>query len=57
EVIDAWNSQYTELDENTHHSISLKLSAGEHSIRIVHAENTGLATLQFYLSPETRQRL
>ena len=49
EVIDAWDSKYTELDENTHHRKKIKLSTGEHSFRIVHAENNGLATLQFYL--------
>ena len=52
EVINAWDSKYTELDENTHHRISIKLSAGEHSFKIVHAENTGLATLQFYIKPD-----
>ena len=51
EVIDAWDTQYTELDENTHHRINIKLKAGEHSFKIVHAENTGLATLQFYIKP------
>ncbi len=52
EVIDAWNSKYTELDENTHHRIRLQLSKGQHSFRIVHAEKTGLASLQFYIKPE-----
>ncbi len=52
EVIDAWNSKYTELDENTHHRIRLQLSKGEHRFRIVHAEKTGLASLQFYIKPE-----
>lgn len=52
EVIDAWNSEYVELDENTYHGTTLTLSKGEHRIRIVHAEKTGLATLQFYFSPE-----
>jgi hypothetical protein len=51
EVIDAWDTKYTELDENTHHRINIKLKAGEHSFKIVHAENTGLATLQFYIKP------
>ncbi|MEO7531800.1 MAG: right-handed parallel beta-helix repeat-containing protein [Sediminibacterium sp.] len=51
EVINAWDSRYTELDENTHHRINLKLSSGEHDFRIVHAENKGLATLQFYIEP------
>lgn len=52
EVIDAWDTKYTQLDENTHHRISLTLAKGEHSFRIIHAERTGLATLQFYLKPE-----
>jgi hypothetical protein len=30
EVINAWDSKYTELDENTHHRINIKLSKGEH---------------------------
>lgn len=51
ELINAWDSKYTELDENTHHRKQIRLSAGEHRIRIVHAENKGLATLQFYLKP------
>jgi nitrous oxidase accessory protein NosD len=51
EVINAWDSKYTELDENTHHRINIKLSAGEHNFRIVHADNKGLATLQFYMRP------
>ena len=52
EVINAWDSQYTELDENTNHFISIKLKTGEHSFKIVHAEKTGLATMQFYIKPE-----
>ena len=51
EVMNAWDSKYTELDENTHHRINIKLSKGEHSFQIVHAEKTGLATLQFYIRP------
>ncbi len=51
EMIDAWDTKYTERDEDTHHRISIKLSAGEHMFRIVHAENKGLATLQFYIQP------
>ncbi|HEY1020337.1 MAG TPA: right-handed parallel beta-helix repeat-containing protein [Sediminibacterium sp.] len=51
ELINAWDSQYTELDENTHHRTRIKLSAGEHRFRIVHAEKKGLATLQFYFKP------
>ncbi len=51
EIIDAWDTKYTEFDENTHHRINIKLSAGEHSFKIIHAERTGLATLQFYIQP------
>jgi len=51
EVINAWDSQYTALDENTHHRTRIKLSAGEHRFRIVHAEKKGLASLQFYFKP------
>jgi parallel beta-helix repeat protein len=51
EVIDAWDTKYTELDENTHHRINIQLNTGEHTFRIVHAENAGLATLQFYIKP------
>ncbi len=51
EVINAWDSKYTELDENTHHRTQIKLNAGEHRFRIVHAEKKGLATLQFYFKP------
>lgn len=53
EVIDAWDEKYTELDENTHHHITLPLEAGEHVFKIIHAENSGLATLLFYINPET----
>ena len=52
EVIDAWDAKYTLLDENTHHRINLKLKGGEHTFKIVHAENTGLATLMFYINPD-----
>ena len=52
EVIDAWDSKYTALDEDTHHQITLQLKEGNHLFRIVHAEKTGLATLMFYIKPE-----
>lgn len=51
EVIDAWDTKYTERDEDTHHRINIRLSAGVHTFRIIHAENKGLATLQFYIKP------
>ncbi len=51
EVIDAWDTKYTERDEDTHHRVQVKLAAGEHSFKIVHAENKGLATLMFYINP------
>lgn len=50
EVINAWDSQLTELDENTHHSITIPLKKGAHTFKLVHAEKKGLATLQFYLT-------
>ncbi len=52
EVIDAWDPKYTELDENTHHKIILHLTTGEHDIKIVHAEMTGLATMVFTINPQ-----
>lgn len=51
EVIDAWDAKYTELDENTHHRVTLHLSAGIHDFKIVHAEKTGLATMVFTINP------
>lgn len=51
EVINAWTSQFTELDENTHHRVTVKLSKGEHRFTLIHADNKGLARLQFYMSP------
>jgi len=52
EVIDAWDAKYTQRDEDTHHRAILPLSEGKHDFRIVHAENKGLATLQFYITPK-----
>lgn len=54
EIINAWDATYTQLDENTHHHVFVKLAAGEHDFRIVHAENSGLASLQFYIKPLNR---
>lgn len=51
EIIDAWNSKYTEADENTHHEVQVAVTKGQHELRIVQAEKTGLATLQFYIRP------
>lgn len=50
EVVDAWNAHYTDLDENTHHSITLHLE-GKHNFKIVHADINGLADLMFYIHP------
>ncbi|HRI20612.1 MAG TPA: right-handed parallel beta-helix repeat-containing protein [Panacibacter sp.] len=50
EVIDAWDAKYTTLDEDTNHRITLHLK-GKHDFKIIHAENTGLATLMFYIKP------
>lgn len=49
-VIDAWNKKFTELDENTNHSIRIHLE-GKHNLLLVHAENDGLADLMFYIRP------
>lgn len=57
EVINAWDTSYTEYDENTHHRINIKLTGGEHTFKIIHAENKGLATLMFYINPETLQSI
>jgi parallel beta-helix repeat protein len=54
EVIDAWDAKYTQRDEDTHHRVVLPLNEGEHSFRIIHAENKGLAVLQFYIKPVGR---
>lgn len=51
EVIDAWDTKYTERDEDTHHRVQIKLSAGTHTFKIAHAEHRGLATLMFYINP------
>lgn len=50
-VIDRWDSTYTTYDEYTHHRASIELSKGTHTIRIIHAEKAGIATLMFYLNP------
>jgi parallel beta-helix repeat protein len=51
-VIDAWDAKYVELDETTHHRTVLQLAKGVHSIKVIHAEKGGLATLQFSIRPE-----
>ncbi|NCI47010.1 right-handed parallel beta-helix repeat-containing protein [Sediminibacterium soli] len=51
EVIDAWDAKYTLRDEDTHHRIQLRLPEGDHTIRVIHAEDKGLATLMFYIRP------
>jgi nitrous oxidase accessory protein NosD len=53
EVISAWDAKLVEYDEYTNHTIRLKLS-GTENIKIVHVENSGLATLMFYLKPVRR---
>lgn len=50
-VIDAWDKHFTDLDENTHHTIKIFLEEGNHDFKIVHAENMGLADLMFYIKP------
>lgn len=51
-VIDAWDNRYIDQDDQTHHSSSVNLQPGKHTVRILHADVTGLATLQFYLRRE-----
>lgn len=51
-LIDAWDSKYTLYDEYTHHRTLLELSKGKHIFKVVHAEKTGIATLQFYIRPQ-----
>lgn len=50
-AIDGWDPKYTVYDEYTHHRAPLDLSKGTHTIRVIHAEKTGLATLMFYIKP------
>jgi parallel beta-helix repeat protein len=50
-VIDAWDPRYVDLDETTHHRAVLNLVKGTHRIKVVHAEKSGLATLQFSIRP------
>jgi parallel beta-helix repeat protein len=50
EVINAWDAKLVEYDEYTNHTIRVKLRGNE-DIKIIHAENSGLATLMFYLKP------
>lgn len=50
--IDAWDAANTLLDENTNHSKEIFLE-GKHTIKVIHAENAGLATLMFYIKPIT----
>jgi hypothetical protein len=50
EVISAWDAKLVEYDEYTNHTIRVKLN-GDEDIKLVHVENSGLATLMFYLKP------
>ncbi|MCX6297746.1 MAG: right-handed parallel beta-helix repeat-containing protein [Bacteroidetes bacterium] len=50
EQINAWDAKNVAYDEYTHHSIQLDLN-GKHEFKIVQVDNTGLATLQFYIKP------
>lgn len=49
-VIDFWDASKYKYDEDTYHSTVVKLG-GKHNIRIEHVENSGYATLIFYLKP------
>jgi hypothetical protein len=47
-IIDAWSSSYTQYDDGTSHMVELSLN-GKHQLKVVHAEKTGLATLQLQI--------
>ena len=49
-VIDFWDASKYKYDEDTYHSATVALG-GKHTIRIEHVENSGYATLIFYLKP------
>jgi len=51
-LIDAWDANYVDLDENTHHEVVVHLK-GKHYFNVMHAEIGGLATLMFYIKPKT----
>ena len=49
-VIDFWDASKYKNDEDAYHSTKVKLD-GKHTIRIEQVENSGYATLIFYLKP------
>lgn len=49
-VIDFWDATKYKYDGDTHHASTVELG-GTHAIRIEHVENSGYATLIFYLKP------
>ena len=49
-VIDFWDAAQYKYDEDAHHRVILDLE-GTHRIRIIQVENSGYATLLFYLNP------
>jgi len=49
-VIDFWDATKYKYDEDTYHAATVELG-GTHTIRIEHVENSGYATLIFYLKP------
>ncbi len=51
-ILDAWSSSYTQYDDGTSHMIELSLN-GKHQLKVVHAEKTGLATLQLQIRPKS----
>jgi hypothetical protein len=51
-IIDAWSSSYTQYDDGTSHMVELALN-GKHQLKVVHAEKTGLATLQLQIRPKS----
>jgi len=49
-VIDFWDSGKYKNDEDTYHSADIELN-GLHTLRVEHIENSGYATLIFYIKP------
>jgi PA14 domain len=50
EIMNAWESNATTYDESTHHKIQLPIN-GKHQFKIIQADYSGLATLQFHIQP------
>ncbi len=50
EIINAWEPNIAAYDESTHHQIKLSIN-GKHQFKIIQADYSGLATLQFHIQP------